>query len=85
MNEGSMLFLLRAVLGITRVLWASVWDSLLTAFNLKGARLCVQGKSAEVHVAHCSHCNPTSKKTKIQNFGGCKIQMQNDKQKRTVP
>lgn len=52
------------VLGITQDLCADVPDSLLTAFDFKGARLCVQGKSAEVHVAHCSHCNPTNKKTK---------------------
>lgn len=41
-------------------------SSLLTAFNFKRARLCVEGKSAKIHIAHCSHCNPRNKKTRTR-------------------
>lgn len=62
--------ILRLLLRVSRVwsdLGAMSWwlgTRLLTAFNFKRARLGVQGKPAEVHVAHRSHCNPKTKKTK---------------------
>lgn len=56
---------------------------LLTAFNFKRAGLCVQGKSAEVHITHCGHGNPENKK-KTSGFSKdakhkCTMQKQTEK------
>lgn len=39
-----------------------------TAFQLQRTCLRVQGEAAEVHVAHCCHCDPRSQKMRKVGF-----------------